>query len=629
MANVYILRNIHREVLRTTTMTDYYEPTLLFRQNAIRRFQTDLSPIQSVESFTSYKSSLLRNDPRDTQVLDKSCLDKLNIKSNYWKIPETEFHMTAMSVSNDQSVNPTLALASGARDSNLFIYELDMLDSYLVHHKTITLPNIYGMSWLDKTRLITGNNKGYAHLIQIPAKDDELPAEICTRFNHKKHLRNKSEEEKSGHISKLGFAGSNLISIYSENLFSWNVGQSKATPTSISKISGLLNFDVQSESTLGICGKFGVSMFDLRSDDTTTLQYSRTANNIKFNPDDSQQFATSYYDGIVKIFDVRNTDECLIQLQGHKNKVNTVEWNKGDLFTGGNDGNIIHWDLTEDYAHRTSVPGGMVCTLKDGLDSVHFNPVSNSLVALQRQCGTILPASNTNIIAMCSVKLEDDLKLLSVDGSSFFGLHTKSYNEYKTHYTEEDIRMMIGASSNSTLVESANSSQVSLVKPLEVKKHAEEKRKRELWTQEQRYLEDPTLVESDEEVVELVQPEKSFAVPKGVEDKYPKYPKSPTFVDALTSPTSDFNFKTWEHSNGSGFSVQSDSIDLSSPETINDLFNESVDTLSTGQSSDHDVKENIFVAKNANANWKGQFRMSSFGSDWYSKALSFKTENVV
>lgn len=178
-------------------MTDYYEPTLLFRQNAIRRFNPSLSPISSVlslaEDLTTSQSSinsvcldkktntssswlLNLNNEKDTQVLSKSCsLNRTNIKSNYWKIPDNNMNLTSMCVKRHQSLqNPLLAISSNNSDNNLFMYEINLDSNHLIHHSTISLSNIHNMKWInntslsDKNYLVTGNSKGYAHLVTMP-----------------------------------------------------------------------------------------------------------------------------------------------------------------------------------------------------------------------------------------------------------------------------------------------------------------------------------------------------------------------------------------------------------------------------------------------------------------------------
>ncbi|KAG2733206.1 hypothetical protein G9P44_004196 [Scheffersomyces stipitis] len=499
-------------------MTDYYEPTLLFRQNALRRYCPSLSPISSVETLSS---SILTNEnikgnvsswmfnsanPKDTEVLNQSCsLNRMNIKSNYWKIPDTNMNLTAMAITDTHTDNPLFSVSSANNESNLFIYELDLLGNYLTHHNTISLPNINGMKWLPNSNrhLVTGNSKGYAHLVSIPEVNrtgnedsEEQSAEICKRFNHRKHIKSKQDINKHSTISKLDFMNndnSSLLSIYNNNLFYWDMNDAEAqrrpTPISISSISGLANFDplpTHNANLVGICGKFGVSLFDLRQPKFTVppsiLEYASKkklgANQMRWNPNNENVFAAAHRDGVVRLWDIRKQDN-FANLSGHTDKISSLEWNDGDLFSGSRDGNIVHWDLTSDLSANNQF---MNCGLKEGLDSVHFNPHMNRLERAinERQCGTVLPASNTNIISMCSVtgsdNSKDDMKVLSIDGSSFFGVHSKIFDAVnismtsdKLYYTESDIQLMMKSeNSNNTLVGSTDSINEQVTAPLAI-----------------------------------------------------------------------------------------------------------------------------------------------------------------
>lgn len=468
-------------------MSDFYEPTILFRQNAIRR-----SPYASSESSNSsisvneYKSKnpswvYNQDTPRDTEVLDKVCsLNRLNIKSNYWRIPDSKMDLTSMATKMSDG-NGTLAISSGSKTSNLFIYELDLQENYLTHHNTISLPNIYSMKWVPNTSnlLMTGNNKGYGHLITVPELGNhEESAEIVKRFNHRKHLRSINKDpniflHNSTIIEKMNFINQNqLISIYDNNLFNWDLhdgtSSAKPKPINITSINGLKNFDKShNPNILGVSGKFGVSIFDLRDPKfnipkSSLIEQNKsklTSNLIKWCPTDENIFAASHLDGVIRLWDIRMQDN-FGNLKGHSGKIiNTMEWVDGDIFSGGKDGNIIHWDLTKDIRDKTYDLAN--CGLKEGLHSIKFDPVQNKQETIinQRQCGTVLPASNTNIISLESIETSDDLKVLSIDGSSFFGLHSRIYdaveiNTSKLYYTNEDIELIKSSEdSHATLVD--------------------------------------------------------------------------------------------------------------------------------------------------------------------------------
>lgn len=568
-------------------MTDYYEPTFLFRQNAIKRFSPSLSPISSVESLslvdsnsisnngttttTTTTSSIYQNasnsswllnsyNVKDTAILNQSCcLNRTNVKSNYWKIPDESMNLTSMSINKNQGGNPILAISSGKSESNLFIYELNLFNNHLIHHHTISLPNIHAMKWINNTRyLVTGNNKGYAHLVSTPKlathdvfntnsnghfdyddddEDDNNSAEICKRFNHRKHLKqNQLENTISTPIKHLNFLNNheNLLSIYNDYLFYWDIKgchqQTRPSPISISTVSGIKNFDVlennhtstntSSANTVAICGLFGVSLFDLRDcqfnipnyntaqiHDKTQSSYRKlSANIVKWNPMNTNILAAGHGDGVIRLWDIRKQDSYIAELYGHNDYsiTTSMEWNNHDLFTGSKDGNIIHWDLSNiskdsrwEENDNTKLP--ISCGLKEGFNSIEFNGKANKLETKldQYQCGTILPASNSSIVAMCSTTTttssndpdDEEIKILSIDSSSFLGVHNKvsesinvNINTNKLYYTEEDIQLLLqsqlnnnnitsssATGSNDTLISFGNNvSQDSLVKPLTI-----------------------------------------------------------------------------------------------------------------------------------------------------------------
>lgn len=476
-------------------MNDYYEPTLLFRQNAIKKYQPQLLPIASLllVNVSSPRSLWLLNhsNPSDTEVLSKLCsLNRLNIKSNYWKIPDTHCHLTAMDVTADN--NPQLAIASGSQDANLFIYELDVLDNYLTHHTTISLPNVHALKWVpgEEKYLVTGNSKGYAHLVHVPGANSDESAEIIKRFNHRKHLKAVNKDPSmfshaSTTILRLEYNVHNdrLYLVYDDTLFLWDMRDcglhQKPRPTSVSSIEHLTNFDLNrnSDNVVGICGRFGVSLFDTRQKEFSVPQlvvaqasrHHLGATSMRWLPSNDTIFAAAHTDGVVRLWDIRK-QELFAALHGHQGKkITSMEWNHRDLFTAGSDGNIVHWDLSSDVSKEDCTENGKlaVCGLKEGVDSVNFNPKRNSVEATlsQRQCGTVLPASNSSIAAMCSVKGPsgdvDDVRVLSIDGSAFFGVHLKIYDAVNVHidvskayYTASDIDLLMAAeASGSTLID--------------------------------------------------------------------------------------------------------------------------------------------------------------------------------
>lgn len=627
----------------------FYEPTLLFRQNAIKKFQTSLSPIASQSSlelgdedfYQQHNNSswlLNQNNPKDTEIINKSCsLNRLHIKSNYWKIPDSDKNLTSLAISSHETDNAILAVSSAKKECNLFIYELDLINNYLTHHNTISLPNIHSMKWVPNTNskyLVTGNNKGYAHLVSLPPvdkeEDEEESAEIVKRFNHRKHLKSINQsssilKHKHTNITEIGFHNNNrLLSIYDNNLFYWDMksceSQIRPKPLVISNINGVRSFDTNthSDNIIGICGKFGVSLLDIRNPrfsvpDEVINQANKqnlSANKMKWSPTNDYVFAAGHMDGVVRLWDVRKQNS-FAELDGHQGRrIMSLQWNGQDLFSGGYDGNIVHWDLTSDVTNFTEDTTLKQCGLKEGINSVKFCPSRNSMdkTIRERQCGTVLPASNTKIMGMESIKGSDseDLKILSIDSSSFFGIHSKIYdaininiNTNKLYYTDEDIRLLMNSQENSdaTLVSDSAESLLEYTKPLAIS--------RKPTIKEVLLMDDsePALMDDSEPalygLVEPNTPVRSLIVSS-----------SPVSVPELESPSTndthsldDFSFSMprldssiFNHMNESSYSVDSQ-VHIKDDSGSGEEFNDSMDTLSTNptmvESIEHNPKLNL------------------------------------
>lgn len=437
---------------------------------------------------------------KDVMLTSKVCsLDRVNIKSNYWKIPDAEMNLTALALSDQNTTCPSLAISSANSENNLYIYELDSFQDYLTHHTTISLPNIHSLCWVKNSYskfLISGNSKGYAHLISVPKpqfddEESEESAEIIKRFNHRKYLRlvNKDpsiSSHKSTTINNLGFLSDRLVTTYDDALFLWNVNDvylsMRPKPESISVVPGISNFDtpILESSTLALCGSFGVSLFDTRDSQhsipKSSLSMRRNpdaikTNLVKWHATNEYTLASAHADGAVRLWDIRMND-TFSEISGHKGKtITSMAWNGNDLFTGASDGMIAHWDLTSDLDQEADLSHHAQtlknCSLKEGINSVNFDAVSNSLVqsVSERQCGTVLPALNNKIVGMCLISEGDEAgsrcKILLIDGAAFLGLHSKIYDAAsskesvdKMFYSQEDLALIKQDASDSTLVES-------------------------------------------------------------------------------------------------------------------------------------------------------------------------------
>lgn len=426
-------------------------------------------------------SRLLAPAPEDTAVLSKACLlNRLNIKSNYWKIPDTQKNLTALAADSRQDDAPLLAISSANADANLFIYEMDTELHFLTHHTTISLPNIHALAWVPNTDskfLISGNSRGYAHLVTVPLGSDTECAEIVKRFNHRKHLRKKMTQGAGARtsISQLGFSGDNVLSVYDEALFQWDINDCASAvrprPTLICEVPGIRSFSAGRGATVALAGEFGISLFDSRSGTHSVPPAARPdeapAHKVQWHPNNEHVMATAHANGLVRLWDTR-MEASFGELVGHRGqRVLAMEWHGNDLFTGGSDGNIVHWDMSSDLPdgdlpeHADKL---LRCTLKEGVASVEFDLVSNAMVqrASERQCGTLLPALNSSIVGMCLVTHGDasDCSIISVDGSAFLGLHCKIYSAVNQtedpYYNADELNLMRTlVPSDATLVETA------------------------------------------------------------------------------------------------------------------------------------------------------------------------------
>ncbi|KAJ8114535.1 hypothetical protein ONZ43_g4882 [Nemania bipapillata] len=150
------------------------------------------------------------------------------------------------------------------------------------------------------------------------------------------------------------------------------------------------------------CGQDGsVRMFDLRSLEHSTIIYEptakddRDANGGRISPTLAQQtmsnappllrLATSPHDthllatfaqdsNIIRILDVRQPGQALLELRGHGGAVNSVEWSpgrRGLLASGGDDSQVLLWDL------MNSTPTTGPSSNGSGGTEKHLSPVAS------------------------------------------------------------------------------------------------------------------------------------------------------------------------------------------------------------------------------------------------------------
>jgi WD repeat-containing protein 68 len=80
-----------------------------------------------------------------------------------------------------------------------------------------------------------------------------------------------------------------------------------------------------------------------------TMSYAPPLLRLAASPHDSHLLATFAADSnLIRILDVRQPGQALLELRGHSASVNSIEWNpsrRGMLASGGDDSLVLIWDL--------------------------------------------------------------------------------------------------------------------------------------------------------------------------------------------------------------------------------------------------------------------------------------------
>ncbi len=92
------------------------------------------------------------------------------------------------------------------------------------------------------------------------------------------------------------------------------------------------------------------------------------------SPHDTHLLATfAAESNVVRILDVRQPGQALLELRGHGGAVNTVEWSptrRGILASGGDDSQVLLWDLVNSTPTTGSSNGA-------GSPDKHLTPIAN------------------------------------------------------------------------------------------------------------------------------------------------------------------------------------------------------------------------------------------------------------
>lgn len=90
------------------------------------------------------------------------------------------------------------------------------------------------------------------------------------------------------------------------------------------------------------------------------MSYAPPLLRIAASPHDSHLLATFAADSnLIRILDVRQPGQALLELYGHSAPVNCIEWSpsrRGMLASGGDDSQVLIWDLI--HSHNAAVING-------------------------------------------------------------------------------------------------------------------------------------------------------------------------------------------------------------------------------------------------------------------------------
>lgn len=90
------------------------------------------------------------------------------------------------------------------------------------------------------------------------------------------------------------------------------------------------------------------------------MSYAPPLLRLAASPHDSHLLATFAADSsVIRILDVRQPGQALLELRGHSASVNSIEWNpsrRGMLASGGDDSLVLIWDLL--HTHNGAVING-------------------------------------------------------------------------------------------------------------------------------------------------------------------------------------------------------------------------------------------------------------------------------
>ncbi|ANB11975.1 Dse1p [Sugiyamaella lignohabitans] len=397
---------------------------------------------------------------------------EVSVSSHYWKIPDKRQYLTAIAT---HETDPLVAIASGSRESNLFIYELDKneLDaskSILTHHQTITLAEIHSLAWASPNDplgqqgnvIFTGHNTGMVHMILLPDPyRSSDPAEIMKRFNHNRHV----EGATSTRISQLGLtsgswtcsAPTSIMSLFNEHLFLWDPSRSDM-PIMKKKIRGVSCFDISTlhDGVISVGSSKGISIRDVRAKGSHGLSpptgNDKKVTQVKWSPFDANIVAAVHDGNTLKVWDVR-ANAPMLTYHGHSDIINSINWSNTDsnqLWSASDDNTIRMWDIDESQEQQRQVDSisNSVQSVRNNEKDAKWVPTKPWKLYRQRlsrynesfSLGYFVDPSQGGTLSSTTIFSESkqflslasfpntrhgDQSILSIDNDGFFGLHVK------------------------------------------------------------------------------------------------------------------------------------------------------------------------------------------------------------
>ncbi|KAK9463911.1 WD40-repeat-containing domain protein [Lipomyces oligophaga] len=301
------------------------------------------------------------------QLVRLPSLEDLNppLRSTHWKVPDAAHHLTSLS---SHSSLPLLAIGSGGKEKNLYVYELAGPNgqAQLFHRQTVSLPYILSLQWspaglfTSQTVIATSHRNGLVHIVALPDSSNPQPARILRRFNFNPDKR-QNLSTLASRVSHVEFAGAawtcvpdaTLLSLYGDTVYVWDATRNDR-PLLTQKVATATTFHSSPfrDGIVSLSGAFGISLLDVRCRNRGLLR-PKTANHsestaVRWSPYNSNWVASAHEDSKIRVWDIR-ASKPFAELSGHLDIINSLEWSASDpneLMSGSTDQTINVWDVS-------------------------------------------------------------------------------------------------------------------------------------------------------------------------------------------------------------------------------------------------------------------------------------------